>query len=72
MVEARRADGWERHRMDEIDRWLATTPAQRVEWLEDMLDLAVRIGALPRTHDRPPGSPTRQPSEGHSKPSQGS
>lgn len=66
MDEARRADGWERHRQDEIDRWLSTTPAERVEWLEDMLDLAMKIGALPRS------TPDQPPSEGHSTPSHGS
>jgi hypothetical protein len=38
---------WEGHRRAQLTRALAATPAQRLAWLEEMLALAYRIGALP-------------------------
>ena len=43
--------GWEAHRMDELDRALMTTPAQRLRWLEAAIAFAYRAGALPRPVD---------------------
>lgn len=40
--------GWDAHRVDELDRALMTTPAQRLRWLEDAIAFAFRVGALPR------------------------
>ena len=39
---------WEGHRRAQLTRALAATPAQRLAWLEEMLALAYRTGALPR------------------------
>ncbi len=39
---------WEGHRRAQLKRGLAATPAQRLAWLEEMLALAYRTGALPR------------------------
>lgn len=39
---------WEGHRRAQLTRGLAATPAQRLAWLEEMLALAYRTGALPR------------------------
>lgn len=38
--------GWAADRARKRRAWLALTPAQRLEWLEDMLDLAAEVGAL--------------------------
>jgi len=46
---------WESHREAQRERWLAATPAQRLAWLEEMIALAWKTGALPR---REPGSNT--------------
>ncbi len=46
--------GWESHRRRQRLRFaLEATPAERVRWLEDMIALAHRTGALPRRR-RPP------------------
>ena len=37
---------WEGARKQHLDSTLAATPAQRLAWLEEMLDLAHRAGAL--------------------------
>ena len=39
-------DGWPDSRDDLLDVAANTTPLQRLEWLEDMLDLALQTGAL--------------------------
>lgn len=40
--------GWEDARRRQLTAGLDATPAQRLEWLEEMLALAYRSGALPR------------------------
>ena len=40
--------GWDASRARQIDGWLRATPAQRLAWLEEMIRLAHRSGALPR------------------------
>ena len=42
------ADGWEAHRDQQRRHWLSLTPKQRLELLEEMIDLAYRAGALPK------------------------
>lgn len=37
---------WEGHRRWQLTAGLAATPAQRLEWLEEMIDLAQSCGAL--------------------------
>lgn len=37
---------WEGHRRWQLTAGLAATPAQRLAWLEDMIDLAQHCGAL--------------------------
>jgi hypothetical protein len=39
---------WEAHRREHIGLWMEATPAQRMAWLEEMIELAHRTGALPR------------------------
>ncbi len=39
---------WEGHRRWQLTSALATTPAQRLAWLEEMIELAHRCGALPK------------------------
>jgi hypothetical protein len=40
---------------------LRATPAQRLDWLEGMIELAFATGALPRREiDRPSGKPIRR------------
>jgi hypothetical protein len=38
---------WEGARKQLLESVLATTPAQRLAWLEEMLEIAHRAGALP-------------------------
>jgi predicted nucleotidyltransferase len=40
---------WEGHRLEQLTLGLAATPAQRLAWLEEMILLAHRTGALPRS-----------------------
>jgi len=40
--------GWESHRRRQLTFALAATPADRLRWLEEMIALAHRSGALPR------------------------
>ncbi len=40
--------GWDAHRRAQLERWMAATPAQRLAWLEEMIALAWKSGALPR------------------------
>lgn len=39
---------WAAQRVDQLDRVLAASPAQRLAWLEDMIRIAFQTGALPR------------------------
>ena len=39
---------WEGARRFQLDRALEATPAQRLAWLEEAIELAYRTGALPR------------------------
>jgi hypothetical protein len=39
---------WEAHRRTQLTLGRNATPAQRLAWLEEMIDLAFRTGALPR------------------------
>jgi hypothetical protein len=45
--------GWESHRRRQLTFALAATPAERLRWLEEMIALAHRTGALPRRRDDP-------------------
>ncbi len=45
MTEPDDMDGWERHRRQQIRDGLRTTPAQRVAWVEEMIELARKVGA---------------------------
>ena len=48
MSDEGRVDDWERHRREQIrDVMRGTTPAQRLAWLEEMIDLVRRAGARP-------------------------
>jgi len=42
---------------DHLRRWAATTPAERLRWLESAARLALQTGALPR---RDEDNPTEQ------------
>jgi hypothetical protein len=49
VVSADRWDAtWEGARRQALESALAATPAQRLAWLEEMLELAYRTGALAR------------------------
>ena len=41
--------GWEAHRRYQLTLALKATPAQRLAWLEEMIILAHRVGALPKS-----------------------
>jgi hypothetical protein len=43
---------WEGARRQILESTLAATPAQRLAWLEEMLELALRAGALERSPAR--------------------
>lgn len=43
---------WEEHRREQLTSGLAVTPAERLAWLEETIDLAFRAGALPRRESR--------------------
>ena len=43
--------GWEEHRVHQLTLALAATPVQRLAWLEEMIVLAWRVGALPKSKD---------------------
>ena len=49
--------GWEAHRLRQLSFALAATPAERVAWLEEMIALAHRTGALPRPRAESSGWP---------------
>lgn len=40
--------GWAAHRRHQLTLALRATPAQRLAWLEEMIALAYRVGALPK------------------------
>jgi hypothetical protein len=47
-----KAAAWAAHRAAQLDRWRKATAQQRLDWLEEMLQLALAVGALPRPrHD---------------------
>ncbi len=47
--------GWEANRERKLTLGLDATPAERLAWLEEMIELAYRTGALPRPRsDREP------------------
>lgn len=50
---------WEGSQLNQLARTLAATPAQRLAWLEEAIELAWRSGALPRRpapgSEEPPG-----------------
>ncbi|MDI7266943.1 MAG: hypothetical protein QME96_02990 [Myxococcota bacterium] len=52
------ASGWEAHRRRQLASFLAATPAQRLAWLEEMIELAHRTGALPRPRTAETGERT--------------
>ena len=39
--------GWEDQERNALEASMAATPLQRLEWLEEMLELAWEVGALP-------------------------
>ena len=43
--------GWESTRHRQLTLSLAASPAERLRWLEEMIVLAHRSGALPRVRD---------------------
>lgn len=47
MSDERERDGWEEHRRQQIRDLLRTTPAQRLAWVEEMIDFARRAGLSP-------------------------
>ncbi len=46
---------WEAHRREQVRDWLALTPDQRLAWLEEAIDFALEVGALPRREGPPTG-----------------
>jgi hypothetical protein len=52
---------WESHRRVQLTAAMDATPARRLAWLEEMLQLAYRVGALkpPRTSRSSPASTNR-------------
>lgn len=51
--------GWQAHRRRQVEAWSATTPAQRLAWLEEAIAFAHRAGALPRARHERRGAVTR-------------
>ena len=44
--------GWKDNERDQLRFWLKATPAQRLAWLEEAIELAHRAGALDaKKHD---------------------
>jgi hypothetical protein len=43
--------GWEARRVEQVILALRATPAQRLAWLEEVIALAYRSGALPKRRD---------------------
>ena len=57
MGEAERGDAgwpvtWEASRKEQLRRWRHATPAERLAWLEEALEIAARSGALARERAR--------------------
>ena len=49
------AGGWEGAHQAQVEAWLATSPAQRLAWLEEAIAFArAANAALPAADDRPP------------------
>lgn len=48
------SDPWSTHRDAQLDAWSATTPLERLLWLEEALAFAHRAGALRRSEPPPP------------------
>lgn len=44
---------WEAERARRLRGTLSATPAERLEWLEEALEIAHRAGALPRRPEEP-------------------
>jgi hypothetical protein len=42
---------WEGHRRRQLTAAMSATPAQRLAWLEEMIRIAYRFGALPRDRE---------------------
>ncbi|MDQ3991618.1 MAG: hypothetical protein M3245_04830 [Actinomycetota bacterium] len=57
--EGRERDGWEEHRRRQIRDVLSTTPAQRLAWVEEMIDLVARL--RPRARQEKPASSAPPP-----------
>ena len=45
------AAGWREHERRQLLAFASATPAQRLAWLEEVLVLAYRAGALPRPRE---------------------
>jgi len=45
------SSGWEARRLEQMILALRATPAQRLAWLEEVIALAYRSGALPKRRD---------------------
>ncbi len=43
--------GWDAHRIHQLTLALSATPAERLAWLEEVIILAYRVGALPKRRD---------------------
>ena len=43
---------WAKSRQAQVLRWLSTTPAQRLGWLEDAIEFARAAGATPRSSEK--------------------
>jgi len=43
-----KVSGWDAHHREQLVLGLAVTPAERLRWLEEMIDFAYRAGALPK------------------------
>lgn len=54
---------WQEHREDQLTRILGATPAQRLAWLEEMIVLAYRTGALPTARPSPTSDEPRPAAE---------
>ena len=47
---------WEDNERAELRAWLTATPAERLAWLEEAIELAHRCGALDSMRGKPSGS----------------
>ena len=55
IAEAWKAATWDGARKELLRSTLAATPAQRLAWLEEVLEIAYRAGALKARLSRPAG-----------------